>query len=102
MKDNHRDGALGVRPDPHVAKCAAVSGTLRLSWSRQRLPILVLHGGLQRRKHRRSVRQTSLLREPSRAFGQLPANPPNEDGAIGANNDDPAPTIHAERPDWHE
>src|SRR6516165_308574 len=40
--------------------------------------------------------------EPARALRQGPADPPDEDGAMGADQDDPTPTIDAERRPWHE
>ena len=40
--------------------------------------------------------------EPARALRQGPADPPDEDGAMGADQDNPTPTFDAERRPWHE
>jgi hypothetical protein len=71
-------------------------GGARSAW-RQRASVFGLDAGFQRADDRVGLGQPATCGEPARAFGEVPANPPDEYRAVRANEHDPAPARDAER-----
>ena len=68
----------------------------------QRAPIFGRDARLQGRHDAVGFLELTLLGEPARALRQGTADPPDEDGAMRADQHDPTPTIDAERRLRHE
>jgi hypothetical protein len=87
---------------PHIAEAAARHNRHRRCRWRQLAAVFAAHLRFEGAHHLIGFGQTSLLREPTRAFRQRAPDPPHKQRSMRADQHDPTPAIETEQRTRHQ